>query len=158
MEEVIRPDSDIEQIARGDARRIMILVIRAGLRNPDASSAVIRSARADSVVDSGLVRPAVKPDGRLLGWRQGKNIVECGDGAGDLATIEAPGESDPGAVLLILITEVRGLLKSLIVIDAKDSGAHSGIEDKAAGLRSEKTSSCVSKCRVGLEAMQVGCR
>ena len=120
----------------------MIRIVRAGGWNPDTSSAVIRCACADSLIDGGLVRPAVKSDGRLLGRSKREDIFDSGYGARHFATIEAPCEGNPGAVVLVLITE-SALLESLVMIDTENAGVNGGIEEEAAGLRSEKTGSRV---------------
>src|SRR6185312_5922003 len=138
MKEVIRPHADVEEATRRYAWRIMIRIVRAGGWNPDTSSAVIRCACADSLIDGGLVRPAIKSDGRLLGRSKREDIVDSGYGARHFATIEAPCEGNPGAVVLVLITEIRCLLESLVVIDTENAGVNGGVEDEAAGLRSEK--------------------
>src|ERR1700722_1100807 len=54
VEEVVFADGDIEQVARGDARRVMVVVFGAGSRNLDELGGVsCRVARSKSSIGNG---------------------------------------------------------------------------------------------------------
>ena len=95
----------------------------------------------------------MKADGGLLFAGEAVGIVNAADATRYFAAVIAPGKVDPGAVLLVLVAKIGGLLEGLVVIDAKNSGIERGVEEESADLRAEEAGTGVAEDHVGAEAL-----
>src|SRR5882724_11092177 len=101
---------------------------------------------------------AEKPDGRLLIGVQETGsvakIIEIGV-AGHQAAVVPPVKADPRQIFVRLILNMRGLVESLIVVDAEDLSAGNG-RAQSTDLRRKITRADVSKHYQRREPMKIG--
>src|SRR5262245_3842234 len=138
-QEVIGSDAQIEKVSRRDARRVVIVISRSLRRNPHAQRAAIRiSASAQPSRRRGESSAAKQADLRLLVRRQPERGRKIRHRSGDRAAVVTPTEGDVRLDLREapkLILYLRGLLKSLVVINAKDASRQIRIEEEPAAFR-----------------------
>ena len=125
-EQIIRPDTEIKEVARSDSRRIGVVVLSAISRNayPQRPS-IRRTAHKNGLRRRGKGTAAEQTDLRLLVRRKIQGRSEVGDRACDRTAIVAPGEIHVRCdflPLLELVLDLRRLLKFLIVIDPEHTG------------------------------------
>ena len=100
--------------------------------------------------------PAKETNIGLLSRCEREGVSKISNGTCYFTAVKAPSKGRPWAVFLVLISQVRSLLKSLIVIDAKGTHIEWRIEDEAAGFRAEEPSAGMTERCVRLKSMQVG--
>src|SRR5436305_4335430 len=87
-QEVVGSGAEVEEVARGDARRVRVVVLRPVRRNPHAQSAAVRrSARRYRLSRRGDDAAAEEPDLRVLIRSEGLSGGEVCDGAGSDAAV-----------------------------------------------------------------------
>ena len=144
--QVVIANRDIKQVARGDARWIVIIV-----RGPrrrylqPCRSKIGRSARLNSAIWSSGLATAEETDCRLLGRRQCESIGEACDVTCNKSAIVTPGKCAPRAVPAPLVPRACRLLKLLIMVDSKRTPADG-----------KEARPIVAHCRVPLEASDIG--
>ena len=126
MEEVIISDAGIEQVARVDARRIVIVILRSRWRYLQPGRPVQRRVACNqrsaqrwgsAAAEEPSLYLLVRGEPREIHRRRG--VPRKGNSASHKAAVVAPIESHPWAAFPRLVLRVRGLLKHLVVIDAK---------------------------------------
>lgn len=128
MKKIIRPETQIKQIARGDARRIRVVVFRAVRRNSHAQrTAISRRAVCQRITQSRKLTAAEKPDLLLLVRAERQSRCIIGNAARNESTVVAIGKSNERrdfmkfSKLVERILHLRRLLKRLIVVNTKRS-------------------------------------
>src|ERR1043166_952429 len=111
-------------MARSNTGRIMVIVLGPLFRNHQSGGAIVgRSALGvcKGRIDGRARTAAEETEGGLLPASKSECSVQTADGAIHQAAIITPGPRDPRAVSPLLITQLRGLLERLIVVDAERS-------------------------------------
>ncbi len=148
MEKVIESHPNIEKIARGDARRIRIVVLSSRRGNDDPSGAPLRIGEVtggDRIVQRREVVPAIEAHGRLLVAIKSQCRGQVWNRSCHQAAFILPRKAQPRIVVVKPldlrepILDVRGLLKFLVVIDAESTDVQRRVENQAADLRAEKS-------------------
>src|SRR5882672_10419712 len=126
MEEVIISNAGIEQVARVDARRIVIVILRSRCRYLEPCRPVqSRVARNQWSTQRWGSAAAEEPGLYLLVCGESREIhrrrgvPRKGNSASHKTAVVAPIEGHPRAAFPRLVLRVGGLLKHLVVIDAK---------------------------------------
>src|SRR3954451_8705017 len=158
VEDIVDSDADIEQIPRCNTRRIVVGIERSRSRNRQARGPIVARTGCDGVAQTRVLASKIEADRCLLTGSQADCIRHIRYAAGNLTAVKSPGESRPGSVLLVLVTDVRGLLECLVVIDAKDLRLEGRVEEQTADFGSKESSARVSDCRVRLETVNRRCR
>ena len=116
-EQIIRPDTEIKEVARSDSRRIGVVVLSAISRNayPQRPS-IRRTAHKNGLRRRGKGTAAEQTDLRLLIGSETKRSREIRNAPGNQAAVITPGEVRPPAILVPLIAKVDVLLIDLIVV------------------------------------------
>ena len=75
----------------------------------------------------------------------------------DAGEVSVDIDAEPNAILAVLIADLRGLLKRLVVIDAEHAAVQrSPLEDQPSVFRKEKTRPRMPKGPIRLEALEIG--
>jgi hypothetical protein len=123
--QIVVTRADIEQITRGDARWIVIVVFGPRSRKANAGRVIQRRiATSEWRRQCRYLGSADQPSLNLLvgsypSQVHGSAYVRHRDGARDQAVVIPPIHGDPWPVLLRLVLHVCGLLKFLVVVDAE---------------------------------------
>ena len=86
VEQIVRPCSDIEQVARRHTGRIMIVIFGAFLRNDQPGGSVVGGSALgvrERSVDGGARAAAKETDGGLLRAGQPERVVQAAHCPGD---------------------------------------------------------------------------
>src|SRR5215813_2344895 len=119
-------------MARRDARRILVVVLRARCRNADERRTkqrrIAKSGGADGTGGRGMHAAADETGLELLVGSEPGNVhgiyaVAERYGAGNEPAVISPIEADPRAALPRLILQVGGLVELFVVVDAEDTVA-----------------------------------
>ena len=158
VEQIIGTDTQIKQMTRRNPRRVVVVISGTWRRNPQTGRAETGLVtRCDRVSDGGSLAATEESNGSLLSGGQCERRLKIRYRAGDQAAVVSPGESEPGTIVRPLVTEVRCLLKCLIMIDAEDTCFHGRIKDQAAVRWTEISRAVMPDRGVGLKAVQVWC-
>jgi len=125
MKQIVVTGADIEQVARRDAWRIVIVIFRSGSREVDARRSVQRRIAARQWRrERRNLAAAEQPCLNLLvcgnaGQVHRNSSVRHRHGASDQSVVIPPVEGNPWPILFRLILQVCCLLELLVVIDAE---------------------------------------
>src|SRR5882672_5214966 len=137
-------NAGIEQIARRNTRRVVIVILRSRRGNIDPRGAVLsRSAGSERCGQSRELVSAEKAcldllvgcQARQVYWRRG--IGGKRYRSGHQAAVITPVEAKPRASLPHLVLDMRSLLELLVVVDAEHTSCRRTAQ--AADLRIEET-------------------
>ncbi len=126
MEEVVIANAGIEQVARVDARRIVIVILGTWCRYLEPGRPVQRWVARDQWGTQCWGSAAAEEPGLYLlvcgescEIHRRRGVPRKGNSPSHETAVVAPIESHPRAAFPRLVLRVRGLLKHLVVIDAK---------------------------------------
>src|SRR5271163_3521954 len=163
-EKIVVAESQVEQVAGSDTRRIVVVVLSSGSGNLQELRIILRrgaGAGGDDRRAGGIGRARRRGEnarareaglklliGRKAGdvhksgdLRAGAIAAVAGDWPRDQTAVVAPVETNPGPEFFRLVLQVRGLVEVLVVVNAEGSEASrdDGNRSDAADLRSEET-------------------
>src|SRR5712664_1061678 len=126
MEEAAVSTAGIEQVARVDAWRIVVVILRSTCRYLEpgrpVQSRVARNQRSTQRWGSAAAEEPglyLLVRGEPCEIHRRRGVRRKGNSAGHKTAVVAPIESHPRSAFPRLVLRVRGLLKHLVVIDAK---------------------------------------
>src|SRR5690242_9273402 len=140
MKQVICADTNVEQIAGCNARRIVVRIICTGRWDHESRCPVVPRARADSVNHRCDLIPTKEINVSLLSRCECESIGKRRNRTGYFTAVKPPGEICPRAVLLVLIPQKCGLLKGLIMINSEYARAERRIKNDSSGFGPEVAS------------------
>src|SRR5581483_7360218 len=142
VEKIVRAYSDVEDVPRCEARRVVVVIFRPCFRDHHTRRSVVRDGAfriGKPIRNRGPGLSAEEADRGLLGSRQRKRIFQAAYRTRHHAAIVAPGPRAPRTMLPVLVAELRGLLERLVVVDPEYRAPqpHVAVKHQAAGLRRE---------------------
>lgn len=120
--QIVSTEANIQYVPRGDAPRIVIIILGAGRRYTHSRRpkiGFVTLCRSELIVGRCDVASTKEANSRLLGRRQAKNSSQVPYIASNKAAIIAPCERGPGTVSFPLVAQVCRLLKLLVMVDSK---------------------------------------
>jgi len=154
---VVHAQANVKQVSRRDARRVGIVILGPGRRNPDPGCAENRRGTTrNGRIEAGEHIAAEQADLGLLVARQSQCGRKIRHFAGYQTAVIPPGEAEPWTLFHELVLDVGCLLKGLVVVNPEDVRGRRGVEDHAADFGPEEAGARMAQNRVRSKTAKVG--